>query len=143
MWTSPRDTGAYIVLGNALEMRARYTEALQAYVEAHRLHDGYSAIYEGMGRAYGQSGEFEKAVAAFEQAIRMEQGNAPEYSCELAQLYLAEGYTRRAVEVLRQAKQQNPERLDVVLALGDAYLTDEQYAAAVREYREVLEPRRI
>ena len=134
----PEDAGAYIVLGHALEMQANFAESLQAYTEAKRLHAGYSAIYEGMGRVYGQMGEFEKAVEAFEQAIRME-GNAPEYSCELAQLYLAEGYTRKAIETLLKAKENDPDRVEVLLALGNAYLAGEHYPAAIREYRELLE----
>lgn len=134
----PADAAAYIVLGHAKEMRGDFTDALEAYREAKRLQPSYSAIYEGMGRVYGQTGEFEKAVAAFEQALAMEKGSAPEYSCELAQLYLAEGYTRKAIETLRHAKNQNPDELEVLLALGNAYLADEDYAAAVREYREAL-----
>jgi tetratricopeptide (TPR) repeat protein len=135
----PEDAAAYIVLGHAQEMRGNFAEALEAYNEAKRRQPGYSAIYEGMGRVYGETGEFEKAVAAFEQAIAMEKGKAPEYSCELAQLYLAEGYARKAVETLRRAENQNPEDVRVLLALGNAYIADEQYPAAVKQFREVLE----
>ena len=84
----PADASAYIVMGHAQEMAGNFAEALEAYAEAKRLQPSYSAIYEGMGRGYGETGELEKAVAAFEQAIEMERGNAPEYSCELAQFVL-------------------------------------------------------
>lgn len=135
----PEDATAHVALGRALEIEGDFVESLQAYGEAKKLHEGYSSIYEGMGRVYAQTGEFEKAVAAFEQAIQMEKGNAPEYSCELAQLYLAAGYLGKAIETLRRAKEQNPNRVDVLLALGNAYLADKQYSAAIREFREVLE----
>jgi tetratricopeptide (TPR) repeat protein len=135
----PADAAAYIVLGHAREIHANFIEALEAYREAQGLHAGYSEIFEGMGRVYGNTGEFEKAAAAFAQAIRTEKGHKPEYSCELAQLYLAEGYAQKAVETLQQAKEQNPDRLDVQLALGNASLADEKYAAAVREFKKVLE----
>lgn len=135
----PTDAAAYIVLGHAREMHGNFAEALDSYREAQRLHSEYSEIFEGMGRVYGDMGEFEKAVAAFEQALRIEKGNKPEYSCELAQLYLVEGYAKKAVEILQQAKELNPDRPDVLLALGNAYLADEKYAAAVREFKEVLE----
>jgi len=91
-----------------------------------------------MGRVYAQSGESEKAEATFKQAIRMEKGDAPEYSCELAQLYVAEGATQKAIAVLREAEQHNPDRLDVRVALASAYLADKQYAVAIRALREVL-----
>jgi tetratricopeptide (TPR) repeat protein len=83
-------------------------------------------------------GEFEKSLAAFEEAIPMEKGYAPEYSCELAQVYLVEGYTRKAIEVLRAAKDQSPDRIDVLLALGCAYMANEQYDATAKEFRKVL-----
>lgn len=135
----PQDASAYIVLAHALEMLGDFVESLQAYGEAKKLHAGYSAIYEGMGRVYGQMGELEKAVQSFEQAIQLEKGTAPEYSLELALLYMTEGYTRKAIETLQQAKEKSPEHIEIYLALGDAYLANEQYAAAVREYRDVLE----
>jgi tetratricopeptide (TPR) repeat protein len=120
-------------------MRGNFVESLQAYGEAKRLHPGYSAIYEGMGRVYGQMGELEKAVDSFDEAIRLEKGNAPDYSLELAQLYLAEGYARKAVETLLRAKEKSPDRIDLWLVLGTAFLADERYAAAAREFRDVLE----
>jgi tetratricopeptide (TPR) repeat protein len=87
---------------------------------------------------FAQTGESDKAVAAFRQAIQMEKGNAPEYSCELAQLYIAEGETQKAIATLQQAKGRNPERVDVLLASGNAYLAGKQYAAATREFRAAL-----
>jgi Flp pilus assembly protein TadD len=134
----PQDAAAYIALGRGLETHGNFVESLDAYREAQRLHAGYSAIYEGMGRVFAQIGESDKAAVAFEQAIKMENGNAPDYSCQLAQLYLAEGDAQKAIATLQQAKQQNPERLDVLLALGNAYAIDKQYAVAIREFRSVL-----
>ena len=125
------------MMGHWQEMRGNFAGALKAYGEAKRLQPGYSPIYEGMGRVYREKGEFERAVAAFEQAIEMEKGKSPEYACELAQLYLTEGYVRKAIETLRRAKNENAEDVRVLLALGNAYIADEQYAA--REYREVLQ----
>lgn len=134
----PQDAAPYIALGRALEAHGNFVESLEAYHEAEKLHAGYSAIYEGMGRVFAQTGESAKAATAFEQAIKMEKGDAPQYSCELAQLYLAEGDARKAIATLQQAKQKNAERLDVLLALGNAYLVDKQFAAAIREFRAAL-----
>jgi tetratricopeptide (TPR) repeat protein len=134
----PEDATAYIALGRGLEAHGNFVESLQAYREAERLHAGYSTIYEGMGRVFAQTGQSDNAVAAFEHAIAMEKGDAPEYSCELAQLYMADGDTQKAIATLQQAKRQNPDRLDVILALGSAYLADKQYPAAIQEFRAVL-----
>ena len=135
----PEDASAYIILGHARELQGHDDEALEAYTEAKLLHPGYSETFAGFGRVYGRQGELEKATTAFEQAIKLERGDAPEYSCELAQLYLAEGYPRKAIETLQEAKQINPDRLDILMTLGDAYLVGEQYPAAIRQYKDVLE----
>jgi len=133
----PEDPSAYIVLGHAKELQGHDDEALAAYNEAKRLHAGYSEIFAGFGRVYARGGEFEKAVTACEQAIRLDSGQA-EYYAELAQIYETEGHLPEAIENWKKAKQIEP-RPEILLALGDAYLAGEQYGAAVREYRELLQ----
>ena len=54
-------------------------------------------------------------------------------------MYLAEGYARKAVETLRRAKNENADDVRVMLALGNAYIADEPYGAAVKKFREVLD----
>jgi tetratricopeptide (TPR) repeat protein len=93
----PQDAAAYIVLGHANELDGRDDEALQAYLEAKRLHPGYPEIHAGLGRVYGRHGEFEKAVAALEDAIRLD-GNDADYCAELALVYQGEGYMAQAIE---------------------------------------------
>jgi cytochrome c-type biogenesis protein CcmH/NrfG len=56
-----------------------------------------------MGRTYARNGEFENAIGAFEEAIRID-GNKTEYYGELGQVYLSEGYTRKTTERRKQAK---------------------------------------
>ena len=133
----PQDAAAYITLAHARELQGHDDQALEAYSEAKRLHPGYAEIDAGFGRIYGRAGEFEKAVAAFEEAIRLD-GNAAEYHAELAQLYEAEGLIGQAVEQWKQAKELQP-RPDFSLALANAYVTEQQYSDAIREYQELLQ----
>lgn len=129
---------AYMVLGNAREIQGQDGEALQAYMEAKRLHDGYAEIYAGLGSVYARGGQFEKAVGAFDEAIRLD-GNEAEYYGELAQVYQAEGYMRQAIKNWKKAKELAPERSEILLALANAYLVAEHYPEAIRGYRELLE----
>lgn len=48
--------------------------------------------------------------------IEIEKDKMPQYSCELAQLYLTEGYARKAVETLQHAKNEDPDDLEVTMA---------------------------
>lgn len=79
-------------------------------------------------------------VRSSARAIKLD-GNMPGYYCELAQVYLTEGYTRQAIEQLQRAKELAPGSIEVALALalGNAYLAAEHYSAAIREFRELLD----
>lgn len=133
----PRDAFAHITLGRAREQQRHDDEALAAYTEAKRLNPAYAEIYAGFGRIYSRQGQFEKAVATLRAAIRLDPGEA-EYYAELAQILEAEGLLREAIENWKKAKGLKP-RPGILLALGNAYLDDQQYGAAVREYQELLQ----
>jgi cytochrome c-type biogenesis protein CcmH/NrfG len=81
------DLSAYIILGYATELQGHDDDALEAYTQAKKLQAGDAEIHAGLGRVYGRAGEFEKAVASYDQAIRLDQWEVENY-CELAQLYV-------------------------------------------------------
>jgi tetratricopeptide (TPR) repeat protein len=133
----PEDAAAHIVLGHAKELQGHDEEALAAYGEAKRLHEGYAEIFAGFGRVYARKGDFEKAITAFAEAIRLD-GEQAEYYAELAQIYGAEEHWRDAIENWKKAKELEP-RPEILLALGKAYAANKQYGAAAREYQELLQ----
>jgi tetratricopeptide (TPR) repeat protein len=94
----------------------------------------------GFDRVYGREGAFEKAVKAFDEAILLDGGEA-EYFCDMAQLYQTEGYTDKAIEKWKKSNELAPNRVEILLALGNTYLMAQRYPEAVREYRELLELR--
>jgi len=65
------DASAYIILGHARELLGHEDEALEAYTQTKKLHAGYPEIYPGLERVYGRAGELEKAVASYDEAIRL------------------------------------------------------------------------
>ena len=134
----PEDAAAYITLAHAREAEGEFDEALAALAQAEKLHAGYAEIYETRARVYAGMGEYEKALFSFEQAIRMDDKN-PLYHFQFAELYLAEGYNRQAIAELKAAKDLAPYRAEVLLALGNAYLAQERYDAAAKEFQELLE----
>jgi len=134
----PTDAAAYIALAHAREAEGAFDEALAALAKAEHFHAGYGEIYATRGRVYAGMGEYEKAVQSFERAIRLDNKN-PLYHLQFAELYLAEGYNRQAIAELKAAKELAPNRPEVLLALGNAYLAQERYEAAAKEFRELLE----
>jgi len=134
----PNDAAAYIALAHARQIQGRYDEALEALAKAEKLHDGYAEIYASRARTYESMREYEKAVQGFEHALQLDPRN-PRYQYEFAQLYFAEGYYRQAIEHLRLAREIAPNWADAALALGNAYLAQEKYAAAAKEFHDLLE----
>jgi tetratricopeptide (TPR) repeat protein len=132
------DASAYIILGHARELQGHDDEALEAYTQAKKRSAGYAEIYAGFGRIYGRAGEFEKAVANFDEAIRLDKWEPDNY-CELAELYEAEGNFREAIERLKQIKELEPRNTRILMALGNAYLDAGRYAEAAQEYQDLLE----
>jgi tetratricopeptide (TPR) repeat protein len=55
-------------------------------------------------------------------------------------VYFVEGDARKAIETFQRAKElEPPGRPEILLALGNAYLAEEHYPEAVREYQVLLE----
>jgi tetratricopeptide (TPR) repeat protein len=134
----PADAAAYITLAHAREAEGEFDEALAALAQAEELHAGYAEIYATRGRVHARMGEYEKAVKAFERAIQVD-GKNPLYHFQFAELYLAEGYNRQAIAELKLAKELTPKRAEILMALGNAYLGQERYQLAAKEFQELLE----
>lgn len=134
----PNDAAAYITLGHARQIQGRYDESLEALAKAEKLHDGYAEVHASRGRVYGSMREYEKAVLGFERAVQLDPRN-PRYHYEFAQLYFAEGYYRQAIEHLKLVREIAPNWAEAALALGNAYLAQEKYAAAAKEFHDLLE----
>ena len=131
----PQDAAAYIVLGHAKELQGNAVEALQAYAEAKRLHAGYSEIYAGMGRVHIRRREFEKAVASYEEAIRID-GRTAEYQFDLGQVYLVEGYARKAIEAVHEYQK-------LLEKAPDAGIARVQLAKALRAEGHVVQSSQV
>ena len=133
----PMDAAAYIALAHAREVEGEFNEALAALEKAEKLQSGYAEIYATRGRVFAGMGEYEKAMHAFERAIQVD-GKDFRFHLQFARLYLAEGYNRQAIGELKAAKELAPNRPEVLFALGSAYLAQERYEAAAKEFRELL-----
>ena len=82
------------------------TQAIQAYDVWSQSYPRDYLPHAYMGNLYILLGQYDKAIAATEDARRLQPDNAHVYS-NLATAYLALGQTERATEVVAQAAQQN------------------------------------
>jgi len=134
----PQDAASYITLAHARELEGENVAALAALARAEQLHPDYAEIYATRGRIYEAMGQFEWSIQSHERAIQLEPKN-PQHHFQLAMVYLGEGYNRQAVSELKFAKAIAQDSPEILLALGNAYLAEERYGAAEKEFRELLD----
>ncbi len=68
----PRNVGAWIALANDLSDTRQFTRAVDAYTTAIKLQPGNPDVITDLGVAYDQLQEYDKALAAFEQAQQVD-----------------------------------------------------------------------
>ena len=88
-----------------------------------------------LGGLYGARGEMEKALAAYNTAIDLNQAYVPAY-VNLADLYRTQGDERKADTVLRKALKITPESAAVHHALGLSLIRQQRTDEAVEELRQ-------
>ena len=91
-----------------------------------------AAYYFLLGRRYESTGEIEKAVAAFKQALTLAPDSA-ELRAELAGLYAREDRAAEAVDVAEEALKKDPANREANRILGSIY-------SALAEQRLKLRP---
>jgi tetratricopeptide (TPR) repeat protein len=83
--------------------------AMDRAVQAERLDPYDGQHYQLEGRIWKQQGELAKAKAAFEQALKLDQYNHPEYAFDLARVQVELGQTAAAKETIRAMLVQYPQ----------------------------------
>lgn len=92
----PRFREANIGLARALSSLGNYKEALEAISKARKIHSVYPEASAVEGRIYKSMGEYDKAIASFDRAIREGKGFQPEAHTGLALLFKEEAESANA-----------------------------------------------
>lgn len=130
--TSPQDLQAFIL------EQAGEEGVFEDLPEFHRPSEEVARFY--LGNAYRKLGSYEKAIAAYKQALKVK----PDY----AEAYLAMGEVHRAQECYddeiasyRKAIEVKPDHVEAHRTLGDAYSRRGLYAEAIVAFLKVVELR--
>ena len=136
---------AYAGLGEAYwkmfenDMDPHWVDSAIAYcAKAAQLNDRLVPVRITLGIIYAGTGQNEKAVSQFEDAIRLDPVNGYAYS-ELGKAYSHLGDTVRAEAAFRKAVSISPTYWGFHSELGRYYITIGRMHDAVREYRKVVE----
>lgn len=148
-----RNATAYNRLGILYAKQRAYTDAIECFEIAQSLEPSASSLHN-VGLIYYETGQFDKAAIAFEQAIEMENGLAARHIA-YAKVQEKLGHTRRMIESLEKAVELEPNPQSLAI-LADAYerANEAELALAIREKlnriaesanaaRKIRQPRKV
>jgi tetratricopeptide (TPR) repeat protein len=123
---------------NPAQAQRLFNEAVNNYREAIRLKPGYGDAYTGLGDVYyGDLKQYQEAVAAYEQSIRISPNNS-RVRYNLGYSYNDLERYAEAANHLREAIQLKPEYVEAHSELGFAYLKLGRLPAAVETLRTAI-----
>ena len=100
-----------MAIGDCLEKRGKYAEAIRVYRQALKADPKLTALYYKTARAIHESGSARGALAWYERAAREEPRNAMAYYY-LGYLYKDRGQKDRAVQAFRAYLKLKPDAED-------------------------------
>jgi tetratricopeptide (TPR) repeat protein len=127
-----RNATAYNRLGILYAKQRAYSDAIECFEIAQSLEPSASSLHN-VGLIYYETGQFDKAAIAFEQAIEMESGLAARHIA-YAKVQEKLGHTKRMIDSLERAVELEPNPQSLTI-LADAYerTNEEELALAIRE----------
>ena len=148
-----RNATAYNRLGILYAKQRAYADAIECFEIAQSLEPSASSLHN-VGLIYYETGQFDKAAIAFEQAIEMENGLAARHIA-YAKVQEKLGHTKRMIEALEKAVELEPNPQSLTI-LADAYerANEAELALAIREKlqriaesanatRKIRQPRKV
>ena len=140
--TTPNTSaGANLTLEDRADIfmaRKQYPDAVDYYHRALKTaKDRQAALWNKLGIAYQQEGQFGQARKAYKKAIHF-QKDFPEPWNNLGTSYYLERKAKKSLKYYRQAVKLNPSSASFHLNLGTAYFQIKKYPEAFTEYREAL-----
>jgi tetratricopeptide (TPR) repeat protein len=148
-----RNATAYNRLGILYAKQRAYTDAIECFEIAQSLEPSASSLHN-VGLIYYETGQFDKAAIAFEQAIEIESGLAARHIA-YAKVQEKLGHTKRMIESLEKAVELEPNPQSLTI-LADAYerANEGELAIAIREKlqriaesantsRKIRQPRKV
>jgi tetratricopeptide (TPR) repeat protein len=153
----PTFTEAFFNQGMSLMKLNKPAEATKAFESALKLEPGSTGPYVQLGTLYLKQGKKDRAVEAFKKAVELLEAQEKEASGfksvlkrfdsrrttdayrGLALAYLQQGKVDDAVATLKRAVEKLPKDASARVALGEAYLAQNNFDGAVEQFAERLE----
>ncbi|MCM3878021.1 MAG: tetratricopeptide repeat protein [Thermoanaerobaculia bacterium] len=105
----PKNAALLVQLGNTAYDVEDWKKAIDAYERALKLNDGDPNVLTDLGVAYRNSGNPDKALGLFAQAVARDPSHWPSQFNQAIVLGLDRGDTKKALEILGRLKKEHPE----------------------------------
>ena len=103
-----------------LVQKGKYEQAIKEYEKVLRRFPNDTNIINRVGDLYGQIGQLQRAIELYE---------------EIADHFTADGFTTKAIAILKKIQRLDPQRLDIFERLADLYFDQGLLVEAKREYQ--------
>lgn len=123
--------------GDMLLGQGRYADAIVAYHEWLRTHDGDAAAHHRLGTCFQRTGHTKDARREYERALKIESCYAEAWN-NLGTLAHVRGKPKEAVSAYTRAVQCRPERAAFHQNLGAAYMDLGDLVQSARAYAEAI-----
>ncbi|MES0488863.1 MAG: tetratricopeptide repeat protein [Leptospirales bacterium] len=137
---SPRNTEILSALSKVLISRSNWNDAMFYLQKTIDLSTGKlekANAYYNLGRVYYEIGNYKDATYALEKAYALDSKNT-EFITLLGKVYAEAGHPHKSIHLYKKELSDNPDNIDLKLALGNLYYTEGLYMQAEQEYEGVV-----
>ena len=134
---NPRDVLAYNHMGTIYATERKHTEAVACYLKGLKVDPNHPVLHLNLAKSYDKLGEFIKAQAEYEAALRSKPGWLEAIE-NYSDLLLRKNKTKTASEIVKKALHLNPKDAAMHTKLGDVYCRQDNYDEAETEYNVAL-----
>jgi tetratricopeptide (TPR) repeat protein len=124
-------------LGDALDKKGRFDEAISQFQEAIRLKQNYAEAYNNLGTALDKKGRLDEAISQFQEAIRFKPDYTEAYN-NLGTALARNGRLDEAISQFQEAIRLKPEYADACYNLGIALDGKGRFDEAISQFQEAI-----
>ena len=134
---NPRDVLAFNHMGTIYATERKHAEAVACYLKGLKVDPNHPVLHLNLAKSYDKLGEFIKAQAEYEAALKSKPGWLEAIE-NYSDLLLRKNKTKTASEIVKKALHLNPKDAAMHTKLGDVYCRQDNYDEAETEYNVAL-----
>ena len=134
---NPRDVLAFNHMGTIYATERKHADAVACYLKGLKVDPNHPVLHLNLAKSYDKLGEFIKAQAEYEAALRSKPGWLEAIE-NYSDLLLRKNKTKTASEIVKKALHLNPKDAAMHTKLGDVYCRQDNYDEAETEYNVAL-----